>query len=496
MDQAQEKTKYEPPKGQQHDLTFGVREHRFGYQVTADWMLIYDKEEPSADIFYTAYLADASDDDRPITFVFNGGPGSSSVFCHLGAMGPKRVRFNDDGTLPAGPAQLMDNAESWLRFTDLVFVDPVGTGFSRKKPDEGRTEGDKPADKKDEKNPYFGIQKDLDSLAQFMQRFLSEFDRWRHPVFIAGESYGGYRVARLARLTHEKYHLGLSGALMISPALEFRDLMPTDYSVAYWINLLPTLAAIAHLHRRTRGAKKDVSREAFLEQVEQFAVGEYAELLAAGDLMPEARRTRVLKKAAAFIGLPDEDLVRGQGRVNFPKFSHRLLEDRREVVGWYDGSVTGFDIFPDREQQESPDPTLFPGMHVFSSGINQWLRQELEVDTDREYVVLNMQAHEKWLADEKEHDVFRQVGAVDDLRHGLSANPHMKTLLCHGVYDQVTPYFASKRLLHQMKLTPEHFGRVHWHTYTGGHMFYTWGESRARFAGDVAGFYSATLESR
>lgn len=496
MDQTQEKPQYEPPKGQQHAFTFDAHEHKFGYQVTADWMLIYDNEEPSADIFYTAYMADAADDDRPITFVFNGGPGSSSVFCHLGAMGPKRVRFNDDGTLPPAPAKLTDNAQSWLRFTDLVFVDPVGTGFSRKKPDKSKTEGDKPAGKQDEKNPYFGIQKDLDSLAQFMQRFLSKFDRWRHPLFIAGESYGGYRVARLARLTHEKYHLGLSGALMISPALEFRDLMPTDYSIGYWINLLPTLAGIAHFHGRARGAKKGASREDFLEEAERFAVGEYAELLAAGDLMPEARRTRVLKKAASFIGLPDQDVSKAQGRINFPQFSHKLIMDRRQVVGWYDGSVTGFDVFPDREQQESPDPTLFPGMHVFSSGINQWLRQELKVETDREYIVLNTQANEKWLADDKQHDVFRQVGAVDDLRHGMSANPHMKVLLCHGTYDQVTPYFASKRLLHQMKLTPDQFARVHWHTYGGGHMFYTWGESRERFVGNVADFYSSALPER
>lgn len=483
---------YQAPKGQQHRQRFEWIETYASYQVVADWIVLKENEQPSAEMFFTAYLAKNTPADRPVTFVFNGGPGSSSVFCHLGAMGPKRIRFNDDGTLPNSPVQLTDNTESWLRFTDLVFIDPIGTGFSRTitrpKPSEQKNNEDKK-----EKNPYFAVQKDLDSLGEFIQRFLSRFSLWQKPLFICGESYGGYRVARLAKLMHEKYHLGVSGAILVSPALEFRDLMPTDYSIGYWINLLPTLAAIAHHHGVGRNQNPDHSLDQVLENAEQLAVTGYAELLAAGELMPETKRARLLKKVAAMIGFPDHDLQLAQGRIAFPEFSHRLLKDKRQLVGWYDGSVTGFDIFPNREQQESPDPTLFPGMHAYASSINAWLRHELKVDTDREYVLLNLEANKQWLADDKEHDVFHQVGSVDDLRFGLSANPHMRVFICHGIFDQVTPYFASKRLIHQMKLDNKHKSRVDWKTYPGGHMFYSWTESRLRLTQDIRHFYQTAL---
>ena len=190
--------------------------------------------------------------DRPVTFVFNGGPGSSSAYLHMGAAGPSRVAFPADGTLPQSPPRLVPNAESWLAFTDLVFVDPIGTGFSRiiqddaKPGDPGKqTTGDKKprVGQGDRAAEYFGYKRDLESLCEFMGRWLSGNRRWGSPVFIVGESYGGYRVGRLARMLQETTGIGLSGAVMISPALEFESLSPTDYDVLGWVDLIPTMAA-------------------------------------------------------------------------------------------------------------------------------------------------------------------------------------------------------------------------------------------------------------
>ncbi len=212
-------------------------------------MVLRKKEKPSAEVFSVSYVA-ADRDDRPVTFVFNGGPGASSAYLHMGTVGPKRVAFPPDGTIPTLPVQLIDNDASWLGFTDLVFIDPVGTGFSRiiESKDTG---DDKKKDAADPKE-YFGVKRDLEAMGEFMSRWLSTHKRWGSPVFIAGESYGGFRVAKLARMLQEGPGIGLNGAILISPALEFATLTATDYDVLPWIDWVPTMAAAAHHHGKSR----------------------------------------------------------------------------------------------------------------------------------------------------------------------------------------------------------------------------------------------------
>ena len=223
---------HEPPRGAESTGTWNDIE----YTATAKWLVLRKKEKPSAEIFSVSYVAGDADLDRPVTFVFNGGPGASSAYLHVGAVGPKRVEFPADGTLPPMPPRLVQNDESWLAFTDLVFVDPVGTGFSRiiekddKQKDDG-SEGDKKKGEDADPKEYFGYKRDLESLSEFMGRWLSGNGRWGSPIFIAGESYGGYRVGRLVRVLQETAGIGLNGAILISPALEISMLASGDYDV-------------------------------------------------------------------------------------------------------------------------------------------------------------------------------------------------------------------------------------------------------------------------
>src|SRR5712692_10251603 len=213
------KADHEPPAGAETTATWTGGATPIDYTATAKWLVLRKKEKPSAEIFSVSYVAAGGDADRPVTFVFNGGPGASSAYLHLGAVGPQRVAFPPDGTLPQVPPRLVQNDESWLAFSDLVFVDPVGTGFSRvieEEPKDGAADDKKKADAKDPKE-YFGYKRDLESLCEFMGRWLSENNRWGSPVFIAGESYGGYRVGRMVRMLQESAGIGLNGAELISP---------------------------------------------------------------------------------------------------------------------------------------------------------------------------------------------------------------------------------------------------------------------------------------
>src|SRR5438477_6792231 len=233
---------YEAPKGAETKSTWTGGKTPVEYTATAKFYVLRKKEKPSAELFSVSYVADGGDNARPVSFVFNGGPGASSAYLHMGAVGPQRVDFPADGTLPPLPPKLVENESSWLAFTDLVFVDPVGTGFSRiveseKKDDEkqGGDGGKKPEDE------YFGPKRDLESLCEFMARWLSENNRWGSPIFIAGESYGGYRVGRLVRMLQEETGIGLNGPILISHALELNALRGDDFSVLQSVELLPAV---------------------------------------------------------------------------------------------------------------------------------------------------------------------------------------------------------------------------------------------------------------
>jgi carboxypeptidase C (cathepsin A) len=234
--------------------TVELNGQEFRYRATAEWTTLRKIHKPVAEVFHTSYLAEGDDHaSRPLTFVFNGGPGAASAFLHMGALGPQRVAFGESGSAPPMPVEVVDNLETWLAFTDLVFIDPIGTGFSRAIKED--TAGATPAAARDQsdgpnENPYFWeIDRDLDSLGELICRILSQLHRWTSPLFIAGESYGGFRVAKMARRLQETHGVGLCGALLISPAIEFEGLFGTDYNLTHWVEVFPSLVATAHHHK-------------------------------------------------------------------------------------------------------------------------------------------------------------------------------------------------------------------------------------------------------
>lgn len=475
-----------------------------GYRAEAGWTVLREKDKPVAEMFSVSYVATSPHDEedegpRPVTFIFNGGPGASSAYLHLGALGPRRVRFNDDGTAPPPPSRLAANPESWLEFSDLVFIDPIGTGFSRLiDADAAKPEGDKaepPAAKDSEQKAkrFWAFKRDLESIGEFVRRWLAANGRWDSPVFIAGESYGGYRVARLARLLPEDYGVGLNGVVIISPALEFSLLIPGDYDALAWLDLLPSMAAGAHHHGKGRALPVDAGLEEVIAAAEEFATGDYVAFLTQGAAMPAARREQVLGRLADFLGLPLADVRRAEGRITLIKYARSLLAETDQVVGVYDASMVAANPFPDRDGMTWPDPTLSGVERIFAAGANQQIRGEIGVRTDREYHLLSHEVNTSWFEDGEVAWVTGPRGATDDLRYALSLSPHTRYFLCHGRFDLVTPYHSSNRLVNLMRLRESDADRFTVRHYLGGHMFYTWSESRRRFRDEIRDFYAQAL---
>ncbi len=490
-EKSEAKRDHEPPAGAETTARWGRGKKAIEYSATAKWTVLRKKEKPAAEMFSVAYVAGDGDRDRPVTFVFNGGPGASSAYLHMGAVGPQRIDFPADGTLPAMPPKLVENESSWLAFTDIVFVDPIGTGFSRviepEKKGDTKSEAKPPEDAADPKE-YFGYKRDLESICELVSRWLSEHDRWGSPVFIAGESYGGYRVGRLARSLQETAGVGLNGAILISPALEITGLQPTDYEVLGWIDRVPTMAAAAVHHGRSRAFRKGAALNKVFREAEEFATGDYTAFLTRGASMPAKERDRILERLADLIGLPLELVQRAEGRVSIITFARELLRDQRKILGVYDTTITATDPFPDRDGFAWPDPTLSGISPAYTMAVNRMLRSEIGVETDREYTLLSYEVNTAWKNDTEHHAFAAPPGATDDFRYGMALNPHMQAFVTHGRFDLITPYYASDRLRNLMRLDPQMAERLTVRHFGGGHMFYAWESSRREFTDAIAAF--------
>lgn len=486
---ADKKPRQAPP-GSSADFSLELADRSLSYRAEASWILLRKDDKPTAEMFCTAYTV--AEADRPVTFVFNGGPGASSVYLHMGAMGPKRVNLDPQGLpLPNSP-KLTENQESWLAFTDLVFVDPIGTGLSRMIEEEPPKDPKVPAAASAAKKPpseYWRLKRDLESIGEFVRSWLSHHHRWESPVFIAGESYGGYRVGKLAKLLPKDYGVGLAGAIIISPALEFGLLDATHYNVLPWIDVFPTMAAAAHSHGLARKAKADEAPVDYAQRARDFALKELMPLLTMGDLINDAQRQRTLHAAADYIGLPRATVVRKGGRIDLTYFAKNLLRENGRHLGLYDASVSVQDPFNEEDTLDAPDPTLHILERVFASGINTQLRQHIGLETDRDYNLISMQVNTAWKNDEQQHALQSQFGAVDDLRYGMSLNDHMGVYITHGYYDLVTPFTSSDSLVALMRLTSAQRENLTLKHYPGGHMFYTWESSRRELTSDIAAFY-------
>ncbi|HSH09538.1 MAG TPA: hypothetical protein VK995_04075, partial [Oceanipulchritudo sp.] len=416
-----------------------------------------------------------------------------SVYLHMGAMGPKRVDLDGHGMPKAGPHQLADNHETWLQFTDLVFVDPIGTGLSRMIEEE-KAKDEKGAAKaedagKKEADEYWKLKRDLESIGEFTRTWLSTHHRWESSIFIAGESYGGYRVGKLAKLLQKNYGVGLAGAIIISPALEFGLLDGSNYNVLPWVDIVPTMAAAALVHGRARKARSGEDMVDYAMRAREFAFSQLLPVLAIGELAGQQKRAQVFNAMADFIGLPRATVNKKGGRIDIGYFVKNLLRDQGKHLGLYDASVAVTDPFSDKDELDAPDPTLHILERVFAAAINTQLRRNIGLDTDRDYELISMKVNSSWKNDEQQHALQSQFGAVDDLRFGMSLNEHMGVYITHGYFDLVTAFTSSDRLVALMNLTEAQKQNLTVKHYPGGHMFYTWEESRRNLSADIADFY-------
>ncbi|WP_353828830.1 S10 family peptidase [Agromyces sp. SYSU T0242] len=480
---------WEAPPGASAPMTWAPDGHEpVSLTATADWTVLRREESPAAEVFAVSYLATDADPDRPVTFVFNGGPGASSAYLHVGAIGPRRVVLPDDGSSARMPVRLVDNDSSWIADTDLVFIDPVGTGFSRPIPSEPKP-GEHPPN-------YWSYDRDLTAMREFISRWLSRNRRWAAPVFIAGESYGGYRVGRLAWSLPKDEGVGLAGAVLISPALEITPLTFTDYATDPYVDTVPTMAAGAFHHGRCRAPEAADGVDAVAEAAASFATTDYATFLMRGAAVPAEERAAVLSRLADLIGLAPTVVEHLQGRIGIDRWVREILRDRGEVAGLYDVTQTVVDPFPDRVSFEGGDHTLAGSTAAFTMAINHLLRAEIGVETERQYSLLSYEVNEKWVADDDHHALEAPPGSVDDLRRGLTLNPHLGALIVHGRHDLVTPLDSSRRIIDLMRLAPTTGDRVRLRAYDGGHMFYTLSDSRDAFTADVREFFTACLPGR
>jgi carboxypeptidase C (cathepsin A) len=443
-----------------------------------------EDEKPAAELFYVGYTAEADKSvQRPVTFVFNGGPGAASAYLHLLALGPRIVELNDDGSIPAPPVRMKDNRLTWLSFTDLVFIDPVGTGFSR---------AISSGDEKDraQGQTFWSYNKDLDSLAEFIRLYLTRNGRWDSPKFLAGESYGGFRAAALPERLASDPGVRLNGVVLISPVLEF-SLQETDaFRVLPWATLLPAYAAAAYRHGKL--SEKNASLASVVADAEDFAMGRYLTWLSQVDMSGDASPPQELTK---YLGLKPSTVDRFDGRVPRSEFSRLLLRDSDRLISLYDSSIAGINAHPARPGWHGGDPVLDGLTAPLTSALNIYVREQLEYETDTPYLVLNGAVGRHWNWQSKRRGRPQAPGVADDLKDAMSGNPDFKVFVAHGYYDLVTPYLASKYVLARMALDSAIAPNLTFKIYDGGHMLYMHASARAAFYNDVSEFFRGALAS-
>jgi carboxypeptidase C (cathepsin A) len=450
-------------------LTFGDR--KLSFTVTAGSLPLTDaKGDRQAWMFFVAYSRDgAARETRPITFVFNGGPGASSAYLHIGALGPRIVDFGTEGRVPAAPAQLVDNPDNWLDLTDLVFVDPVGTGYSRTVA-AGREAGKR----------YWGVDEDLQSLAAFIDLYLNRTGRAASPKYLVGESYGGFRAARLPHLLAMERGIGISGAFLISPVLEFSLLSGDEFMPLPHVLRLPSYAAVA-LERR------NALTPAALVEAERFALGPYLTALVASPRDEVAMRS-VYAAVAHHTGLPEAIVAQHDARVPLSVFTKEVRRTDKLVISRYAGSVTGPDAHPASSGARGGDPILDASRTVLTGAMVDYLGGTLGVHTDLRYYLLNSEVERQWDWRSGLSRFDPYVSAGDALREELARAPSFRLVVAHGMTDLLTPYMTSRYVIDHLPplLTRD---RVSLNLYPGGHMMYLRSASRALLHADAAKLY-------
>ncbi len=458
-----------------HSGTFGGQ--RIAYRATTGETYLKDKDgKPLAAITSYAYVKEGPvDPNRPVTFLWNGGPGSGSLWLHMGAFGPKRVVIpsdaKDDG---APPYPIVDNADSLLDATDLVFIDPVGTGWSRAL---GKT------DPKD----YWGVTKDARSMAQFIRLWLDANGRWNAPKFIGGESYGTTRSAAVIHELEGGYtDVAVNGIILISSIMDFSEAADAPGNELAYVTNLPSMAATAWYHDRV--PNKPATVEAFVTEARAFAIGPYASALLKGNALTPEERVAIRPQLARFTGVSEQFLDRADLRLSPARFYKELLRDRGLTIGRLDTRYTGKDYDSAGEQPDN-DPSFYAIDGAYTTAINAYARETLKYSPDLVYSSIGAVKSWDWKLSDNPDDDQSYLNVAPYIGRALRENSGLRVFAAQGYYDFATPFFGAEYSLSRTGIPND--GRIQWHYYHAGHMMYVRDEDLHRLSGDIRAFIRA-----
>jgi carboxypeptidase C (cathepsin A) len=432
------------------------------------------KGKPKAQVFFVAYVAEDSGDaaTRPVTFAFNGGPGSSSIWLHLGGLGPRRVQLSDAGEALPPPAKIVDNESTWLSKTDLVFIDPVSTGYSRPAPGE-------------EAKQFWGYKEDIQSVGDFIRLWTTKYGRWGSPKFIAGESYGTTRAAGLSDYLESRYGLYLNGIVLISSVLNFQALEFSPGNDQPYSLFLPSYASAAWYHKKLSPDLQQLSLTDLLAKVEQFAANDYQRALSRGDRITPDEKNSVASELARFTGLSPQRFLQLSLREPDGLFFNDLLRDQNRSLGRFDSRFTGIRSYPGTDREDS-DPSDEAVDGPFTSAFYTYVRQDLKYESDLPYE--RIAELRPWLFARN-----RYLDVAEDLKKAMNRNRYLRVMVCCGYYDLATPYFAAESVVHNMNLDPAVRSNIQLSFFGAGHMVYIETASRKKLRTDFEQFVDSAL---
>ncbi len=458
-----------------HKLGKGLKALR--YTAAAGTMTLRDAEgEATASVFYIAYTRDGVKDpkDRPITFAFNGGPGSSAVWLQLGTLGPRRVDFPDAVAPAPPPYSLIDNEYTLLERSDLVFIDPVGTGFSRALAGAS------------DKNQFYGVKPDVEAVAEVIRTYCSRAGRWNSPKYLAGESYGTTRAAALVNHLQGQ-GMFFNGVILVSSILNFQTARFSAGNDLPYILFLPSYAATAWYHDGQQGGAEGL--RAYLEEVREFARTDYALALLAGARLDASTRQGVTRSLARYTGLEPGFIEQSDLRVPPQRFFSELLRARTVTVGRLDSRYVGSEAVGVRPTP-SYDPSYAAILGPYTAAMNHYVREELQFAEDRKYEILSGEVGKHWRWSDPTQTGY--VNVAEDLARAMRTNPHLRVFIANGYYDLATPFFATEYTVDHLRVSPSARKRVTMGYYESGHMMYIHKPSLAALASDLSRFVTGS----